>query len=61
MLVTCIVCGKSVEVNAPPEGINAWKEGLRIQEALPMLTPNEREILMSGICGDCFDMMFAEE
>lgn len=29
-----------------------------IQDVMPYLTAGERELLISGICGDCFDRMF---
>jgi len=35
-----------------------WREGKYIQNAMPYLSADEREILVSGICGDCFDKMF---
>lgn len=31
-----------------------------IQQIFPYLTGNERELLISGICGDCFDKIFGE-
>ena len=30
---------------------------MAIQEALPGLTPAQRERLMSGLCGPCFDIV----
>ena len=36
------------------------KSGKLIQNFFPKLTPGEREILISGICGKCFDKMFPE-
>lgn len=57
----CIECGelKTVEVN---EGdYNDWLNGELIQQVMPYLTADERELLMSGICGTCFDEIFAED
>ena len=34
---------------ATPEGLAAWKNGARIQDALPEVSPAEREFIMTGI------------
>lgn len=34
-----------------------YAEGIPIQEALPQLTPAERELLISGYCQRCFDLI----
>lgn len=39
----------------------AWKRGSKtIQDAFPYLSDGERELMLSGICSDCFDSMFGE-
>jgi hypothetical protein len=34
---------------------------VHIQNALPNISDNDRELLLSGICGECFDKIFEEE
>jgi hypothetical protein len=41
--------------------LQAWKNGEYIQNAMPYLNVDERELLISGTCGPCFDNMFPEE
>jgi len=55
----CIQCntGKKLEVNKID--FEKWKQGELIQFAFPYLTPGEREILISGMCNECFDDCFA--
>lgn len=58
----CPLCGKAHEVMVYAEDFDAWQNGdLLAQEAFPYLTVTEREILISGICPDCWDKMFSEE
>ena len=38
-----------------------WRQGELIQDAMPYLTPDERELLISETCGKCFDKMFGED
>ena len=48
----------STEVNA----YTAWKEKRGfIQDLLPRLSSDEREILMTGTCPESWDTMFSEE
>lgn len=33
---------------------------LHIQDALPFMSPDDRELLLSGVCSRCYDTMFGE-
>ena len=57
---TCISCGKLVSITAPASNWEARKSGARVQDAFPALDADAREILTSGICGECFDEMFSD-
>jgi hypothetical protein len=52
--VECPFCHGIDLVEAPMEGYVAWMGGAYIQDALPGLSPAQRELLMSGICDACF-------
>ena len=45
------------------ERLGKWERGQIpfIQDAFFGLTPDQRELLITGICGKCFDGMFADE
>lgn len=58
--VTCEMCGKTVNIEAYPQDISDWENGELIQSALPYLNADEREILISKTCGECFDRMFGD-
>ena len=62
LLITnpCPYCGTISKVAVPESGLRQWKSGTRIQDALPMLSADEREILMSGVCPKCWDDVFGE-
>ncbi len=59
--VTCGKCNKDHVVVAKRDDVLQWKEGVLIQNALPYLTAAERELIITGICGDCFAAMVPEE
>ena len=60
--VKCVLCGTPHTIGMPAEGYIKWKNGeAYIQDALPMLTQAERELLMSGICPVCWDKHFGDE
>lgn len=60
--ITCKRCGKKVHINCDSNDYNNWKNNIvSIQTAFPYLTPDKREILLSRLCGDCFDELIPEE
>jgi len=59
--ITCKMCKIEKEVNAKEEDIKLWKDGMFIQKALPYLSAGDRELLISHICGDCFDKLFEDD
>lgn len=54
--VRCPVCGNPVEVkDIPQDAFARWfNDGELIQLALPMLSPDDREALLTGFCASCF-------
>lgn len=52
----CPFCGKErVVENVPRNRFFEWKEGYKnIQDALPELSADDREALMTGICNKCY-------
>jgi hypothetical protein len=59
--VKCNCCREAKTITVSGEDFIRWQEGECIQNAFPYLSPDNREILISGICGPCFDKMFGEE
>ena len=58
--VGCLCCGETFPITAAPEDVINWQSGQLIQEAMPYLNPDERELLISKTCGSCFGEMFGE-
>lgn len=61
---TCPFCHKKQQLVFAGEkavkykqGKIAYGNGMRIQDAFPFLTPDERELIMTGICDDCWNLM----
>jgi hypothetical protein len=60
--IKCKVCGQTKTIMADPSDIEKWKSGEgHIQDILHYLPADQRELLISGICGICFDEMFPPE
>lgn len=56
--VTCVSCHTRHTITVPVANYKRWATGqARIQDALPMLTDDERELLLSNICPDCWDKL----
>jgi|TARA_R110000744_G_C18975181_1_gene518612 hypothetical protein len=61
MTIACQHCKAEQTFSAPAVNFLAWENGqAHIQNALPMLTPSEREMLTSQTCGDCWIEIFGE-
>ena len=58
---TCNKCKDQVEMAVNIDDYTSWKNGALIQNAMPYLSADERESMISGICGTGFDNMFAGE
>jgi hypothetical protein len=43
--------------NLDPEKVRSWLAGALIQDLFPEI--EDREIMISRTCGDCFDELFA--
>lgn len=59
--VMCPFCGKTYVVEVPEDGYDRWQEGELIQHAMPDVSPEVREALISGICEDCWNNMYRGE
>jgi hypothetical protein len=44
-----------------PEDLKRWEGGELIQNAMPYVSAGDRELMISGTCGPCFDEMFGDE
>lgn len=60
--VPCKMCGDVHEIVVIKNDFMKWYNGeLTIQNALPYLTIDERELLISHICNKCYDELFGGE
>lgn len=57
--VECWQCGTVYVIVVDLEGYLSWLyEGKLLQHALPQNTHDERELLLTGTCGKCYDELF---
>ena len=54
--VKCPFCHKEYTVEVPTDGYNRWIGGELIQRAMPEVSADDREALVSGICSDCWNI-----
>jgi hypothetical protein len=58
---TCRECGETKILFLRLQDLQRWKSGEVIQRVFPDLSQSDRELMMSGICGECFDDFFEQE
>ena len=51
----------TMEIPVTQEQIDSWKNGELIQRAMPNLTPDQREFIMTGITPEEWDEMLGPE
>ena len=61
VMATCRFCGTTHTLTVDINDYFNWQEGTHIQDAMPYLTPAERELLISQTCQTCWDKMFADD
>lgn len=58
LIVTCPFCGKESVVSVFASDYYAWLRSGLVQDAFPYLSAEERELLISGICPECWEKTF---
>ena len=61
VITVCPFCGHANEVMVNEDDYWNWQDGAFVQDAFPYLSPDEREMLISGICPKCWDATFNGE
>lgn len=54
-------CEKTYTIAVPEQEYQNWKDGMLIQDAMPSLGQDDRELLMTGTCPECWDAMMPKE
>lgn len=54
----CIECKAHIRVVVDSFGYSKWIRGTPVQIAFPELDVDKRELLVSNMCGKCFDKLF---
>jgi len=56
--VGCIFCLNVQTILVDMSDVRKWQKGELIQNAMPYLTANERELMISGMCPICWNETF---
>ncbi len=59
--VPCRLCKEVTDLTVNIEGFVAWQGGKLIQDALPELSADQRELLISGTCDKCWNELFGSD
>jgi hypothetical protein len=58
----CIECGHEEAPTVDADKYLRWKDGEgHVQHMFPELSDDTRELMISSICGKCFDSLFGNE
>ena len=59
--IKCPFCGELTEVTVTALDYVAYTSGELAQKAFPYLSPDERELIISGMCPDCQSKFFGSD
>lgn len=59
IVTVCPICNCINEITVREADVLLWNEGALVQDAFPYLSADEREMLISGICPDCWETLFS--
>jgi hypothetical protein len=57
----CPRCVDFFSITVPHDDYLKWQAGTLIQEAFPYMSIDDRELLISGVCGECWKTMYPVE
>lgn len=57
--IQCSKCNKIFQFELDSSKLKRWQHGEKIQNLFPELSADDRELLISGVCGECFDKMWS--
>ena len=57
----CFVTGKDYSIKVNIHQLQAWKEGIHIQVAMPYISAGDREFLISGTSPEGWDKLFNDD
>jgi hypothetical protein len=57
----CMICKHLHLVTVTAAALVQWEDGASIQDCMPELSKEERELLISSTCGPCFAELFADD
>jgi hypothetical protein len=58
----CIQCNTLVEFDVKAEDYDLWVDKIEfIEDALWYIPADKREMLLSGVCGNCWNKLFEED
>jgi hypothetical protein len=60
IIAECVDCDKVFHLEVLKTEYDSWNRGTKIQLAFPNMPAGDRELLISGTCGKCFDKQFKE-
>ena len=52
---------RTIDIPVTAEQLAAWEAGACIQSAMPNISVDHREFIMSGITGEQWDALFSED
>ena len=60
-ILECVQCSQERTIEASPRDVESWRDGELIQNAMPYLNEDQREMFISGVCPQCWFKMYGKD
>ena len=57
-VLECVTCSQEKSIEANPRDVESWRDGELIQNAMPYLDADQREMFISGVCDSCWSKIY---
>ena len=59
--IECRHCNEWHEFDVNESDLEAWKLGKKIQDAFPYISAAQRELMLSGLCEECWEKLMESQ
>lgn len=57
----CLVCGQKSKIKLDSDQLRKYTSGARVQDAFPRMGAPERELVLTGTHGSCWDKVMPDD
>ena len=61
IVIPCNFCDVRKALQGSTDALDRYNSGTKIQVAFPLMSADDRELILNGTCPDCYDKLYGKE